>query len=151
MRKIMLACLVVAALVANCTILNPLGLSVDREKGSDAKDRITTASTTNDVLILGAIQSRFGSAFSISAYYNSRLNILSLIAADLASVDDGKFYLKKSVDECVEQIETFGLLSVATLTTGSFTGVNDLRLLTPAISCDLEEDGMILGDPLPKL
>ncbi|MCC5815051.1 MAG: TIGR04452 family lipoprotein [Leptospira sp.] len=87
----------------------------------------------------------------MSDFYSSRLNVLSLIAADLASVDDGKFYLKKSVDECVEEIETFGLLTVGSITAGSFTAINDLRLLTPSISCDLEEDGMILGDPLPKL
>lgn len=154
MRKILLACLVVTALVANCTILNPLGLSIDREKGSEAKDRITTAATTNDILIVGAFNSalsRFGISISLADFYSSRLNVLSLIAADLASVDEGKYYLKKSVDECVEEIETFGLLTVGSITSGSYTSINDLRLLTPSISCDLEEDGIILGDPLPKL
>jgi small lipoprotein (TIGR04452 family) len=36
--------------ISNCLVINPLGLNVGRERGSEASDRITTAAIRTDLL-----------------------------------------------------------------------------------------------------
>jgi small lipoprotein (TIGR04452 family) len=136
MKKYVISFLLVLTIVSNCMILNPLGLTLNREKGSDAKDRITTAAITADVVnttILSSIISRGQSTFT-------GVFILSLIAGDLSSIDNDKYYMKSDVDDCVNDIENIVFWLV-------------LAPLTPLVSCRniKEADGLILGNPFPKI
>jgi len=127
MKKKLTLATFILLVATQCIVLNPLGLTVNREKGSDAKDRITTAAITADLL--------YYTLFAVGP----DISILSLIAGDLTNIDDGAYYLKADVDKCVGDIENPILWIV-------------LSPLTPIFSCDLKPaDGLILGSPLPRL
>jgi small lipoprotein (TIGR04452 family) len=115
--------------LSGCVILNPLGLNVDREKGSEAASRIREAAITTDI----------ANSLLITGGRGVAVTIFSLIADDLANIDPSKYYVKSDVDSCVKDIRGLtGLLIGATLTN--------------LISCDkLKTDGILLGDPLPSI
>jgi small lipoprotein (TIGR04452 family) len=122
-----LGILLFSIVLSNCIILNPIGLNSGREKGSEAADRIVNAAILSDLINSSLLVGR------------AQISILSLIADDVASVDPSKYYIKSTVDECVDEITGFrGFLF------GSF--------IANILSCgNLETDGVILGDPLPRL
>lgn len=128
MKKfLVLGILLFTIIFNNCIILNPIGLNSGREKGSEAADRIVNAAILTD-LINSTVFTR-----------RANVSILSLIADDIANIDPDKYYIKSTVDECVSEISgSSGFLI------GSF--------LTNIFYCnDLKTDGVLLGEPFPKL
>ncbi len=67
------------------------------------------------------------------------ISVLDIVADKLAGIDAGSYYLKGDVNKCVSDIKGFkGFILGTTIT-----------VLT---SCILDKpDGILLGDPLPKL
>lgn len=132
----------VALLIGNCAILNPLGLTYDRESGSDAKDRIYNAALTGELLL----SARFGNSGNL----NIRGLFYAQITNNLVNVDGSKYYLKPSVDRCVESIEEAGTLLLAARVEDLTDAIEYKRIFAPALVCELEEDGFILGKPILK-
>ncbi|BDA77760.1 hypothetical protein LPTSP3_g06900 [Leptospira kobayashii] len=129
--KMKIKCLILFVVISmsNCVLLNPVGLNIDREKGSEAASRIREAAITID--LVNTLAATGGRAAGIS--------ILSLIADDIAGIDAAKYYVRSDVDSCVKDIK--GL-------TGFVVGSTIANL----ISCrNLKTDGYLTGDPLPKL
>ncbi|MCG9875092.1 MAG: TIGR04452 family lipoprotein [Leptospiraceae bacterium] len=128
MKKfLVLGILLFTIILNNCIILNPIGLNSGREKGSEAADRIVNAAILTD-LINSTLFTR-----------RTSFSILSLIADDVANIESDKYYIKSTVDECVDEI------------TG-FTGFLFGSFLANIISCNnLKTDGVLLGEPFPKL
>lgn len=142
MKKITLGILI-ALLLGNCLILNPLGIQAGRESGSDAKDRIYNAALTGELLL--------SARFSGQSTLNFRGLFYASIANDLANVDGTKYYMKSSVDECVDSIDEASLIMLS-VPLGQLTdAIEYKRVFTPSLVCDLEEDGVILGKPFPKI
>ena len=113
----------------NCLILNPLGLHSDREKGSEASGRIIDAAITTDIV----------NSVILSGGRGAGISILSLIADDIAGIEDDKYYVSSTVDECIDGIRGF---------TGFLLG----SAIANVLSCgDLKTDGILLGDPLPSI
>lgn len=130
MKKILT--LVIAVVVfSNCLLLNPLGLNVGREKGSEVADRMVTAAITAD-LISSVI---FSAAYRVNIVY---VSVGSLIADDIAGIEEDKYYIKSDVDKCVKDIEDLGRF---------------VQTFIPVLtSCkDMKIDGYLLGSPLPKI
>lgn len=112
--------------LTNCLVLNPVGATLDREKGSEAASRITDAAIQTDlvrsVIISGSLS----------------ISILSLVAADVAKIESDKYYIKSDVDQCINDIQ-------------GFKGVALGSLVANIISCqDLKTDGYLTGDPFPS-
>jgi len=128
MKKfLILGILLFTIIFNNCIILNPIGLNSGREKGSEAADRIVNAAILTD-LINSTVFTR-----------RANVSILSLIADDIANIDPDKYYIKSTVDECVSEIS-----GASGFLIGSF--------LTNIFYCnDLKTDGVLLGEPFPKL
>lgn len=140
MKRILFAA-ILSMFLGNCIILNPLGLSISRESGSSAKDRIYNAALTGELILANKYSN---SGISIKGLFYSQ------ITNNLVNVDGTKYYIKSSVDECVESIEEAGTLLLATPTENLVDAVEYKRIFAPALVCDLEEDGFILGKPLVK-
>lgn len=113
---------------ANCTILNPIGLTYERERGSEVAGRITDAAIQAD--LVNSLVSTGGRFAGVS--------IFSIVAADIAKIESDKYYIKDDVDQCINDIRGFK---------GFVLG----SLVTNIISCnELKTDGYILGDPFPS-
>ncbi|TGK06762.1 TIGR04452 family lipoprotein [Leptospira semungkisensis] len=115
-----------ALALGNCAVLDPIGISSNRVKGSAARKQIKDAVTQTDTSILS-----FSGAPSSVAAQVALLD--STIAASLAKVDDGKYYKKDDVDGCVKEINTVGFLFLGALN----TVVLDSK-------CDLKADGIVI-------
>ncbi|WP_411823585.1 TIGR04452 family lipoprotein [Leptospira sp. 'Mane'] len=127
--KIKCLVLLIGISITNCLILNPVGLNVDREKGSEAADRIRQAAITADLT----------NSLILSGGRTAGISILSLIADDIAGIDPAKYYVKSDVDSCVKEIK--GL-------TGFVLG----SAIANILSCqNLKKDGYLTGEPLPVL
>jgi small lipoprotein (TIGR04452 family) len=130
MKKILT--LVIAVVVfSNCLLLNPLGLNVGREKGSEVADRMVTAAITADLTSSALVSSLIRTNVVF-------ISIFSLIADDIAGIEEDKYYIKSDVDACVSDIEKQGII---------------LNTAIPVLlSCkDMKTDGYLLGSPLPKI
>lgn len=126
MKKILVVLLCVSVL-SQCAILDPLGLTTDRLKGSEAASQIKSAAITQDLLISVAFTGR------------ASVSIFSFLADTIAGIDSSKYYLKSDVNDCISKIKGFEGFLVGTL-------------ITIAASCKLNPaDGYITGKPLPKL
>ncbi|PJZ44155.1 TIGR04452 family lipoprotein [Leptospira brenneri] len=111
--------------LTNCLVLNPVGATLDREKGSEAASRITDAAIKTDLVN------------SVVLVGRPIVSLYSLVAADIAKIESDKYYIKSDVDQCVTDIQGFK---------GFLLG----SLVTNIISCqDLKTDGYITGDPFP--
>ncbi|XDD44589.1 TIGR04452 family lipoprotein [Leptospira sp. WS60.C2] len=125
LKKLILSALALS--LTNCLILNPLGATIDREKGSEAAGRITDAAIQTDLINSTLLSGR------------ASISILSLIAGDIAKIESEKYYIKADVDKCVEDIRGFK---------GFLVG----SLITNIISCqDINSDGYLIGEPFPSL
>lgn len=122
-----LSIILVLFVLGQCVILDPLGLTNDRIKGSEAASQIRSAAITQDLLL------------GIVLIGRPIISVWSIVADKLAGIDSGAYYLKSDVNKCVSDIKGFkGFVIGSTLT-----------VLT---SCKLDKpDGILLGDPLPKL
>lgn len=108
-------------------ILNPVGLTYERERGSEVASRITDAAIQTDLIN------------SLVLINSPRISVFSVVAADIARIETDKFYIKDDVDQCVSDIQGFK---------GFVLG----SLITNIISCnDLKTDGYLLGDPFPSI
>ncbi|MCC5814347.1 MAG: TIGR04452 family lipoprotein [Leptospira sp.] len=142
MKKIYIG-VMLSVLFSNCLILNPLGIQHGRESGSDAKDRIYTAALNGELLLTAR--------FSGQASVNIRGLFYASIANDLANVQGTKYYMKSSVDDCVASIEEAGVLLLAAPLDTLTDALEYKRVFAPSLVCDLEEDGVIIGKPFPKI
>ncbi|GBF44209.1 hypothetical protein LPTSP2_35120 [Leptospira ellinghausenii] len=125
LKKLLLGA--IALSLTNCLVLNPLGATIDREKGSVAAGRITDAAIQTDLVNSTLLAGR------------ASISILSLLAGDIANIESDKYYVKADVDKCVDEITGFK---------GFVLG----SLITNIISCqDLKSDGYVTGDPFPSL
>lgn len=116
-----------AICASNCMILNPVGLTYERERGSEVASRITDAAIQTDLIN------------SLVLINSPRISVFSVVAADIARIETDKFYIKDDVDQCVSDIQGFK---------GFVLG----SLITNIISCnDLKTDGYLLGDPFPSI
>ncbi len=130
--------------ISGCLILNPLGIHAERTSGADAKDRIFMAALTGEILISAAL-SGGGSTLNLRGLF------YSTIADDLANVDGNKYYLTPSVDQCVSSIEEASILVILAGRSQLADTLEYKRIFTPSLVCNLEEDGVILGKPFPKI
>lgn len=124
LKKVVLS--ILAFSLTNCLILNPLGATLDREKGSEAAGRITDAAITADIV-------------NRALGLGNGLSILSFLASDIAKIESEKYYIKSDVDACVNDIN--GLKGYAL---GS--------VIPNILSCqDINSDGYLIGEPFPSL
>ncbi|MCW7467399.1 TIGR04452 family lipoprotein [Leptospira levettii] len=124
LKKILLGA--IALSLTNCLVLNPLGASLDREKGSVAAGRITDAALQADI-----VNRTIGLGNGIS--------IITFLASDIAKIESDKYYIKSDVDACVNDIN--GLKGYAL---GS--------LIPNIISCqNINSDGYLIGEPFPSI
>ncbi|TGL59496.1 TIGR04452 family lipoprotein [Leptospira sarikeiensis] len=109
----------VSLIVTNCAILDPIGLTYDRTKGSEASSRIQDAAITTDII-------------NSSLFYGyTFISLGSLLGPTISGIESDKYYKKSEVDACVNDIKGMkGFLIGATFTILS--------------SCKLEADGLIL-------
>lgn len=128
--------------LSSCLILNPLGIHVGRTSGSDAKDKIFMAALTGELIITAALGGRG---------LNIRGLFYSTIADELAGLDGNKYYLTNSVDRCVDSIQEASILVIIAGRQNLQDTLEYKRVFTPALVCNLEEDGVILGKPFPKI
>ncbi|OLY63675.1 TIGR04452 family lipoprotein [Leptospira santarosai] len=84
----------------NCNLMNESGLSNDRIKGSEVKQKIDDASQTL-IIVLAAYDKSILTASNF---------LLNMSASKVAGIDSGAYYDKKSVDNCLEAIQTWGYL-----------------------------------------
>lgn len=141
MKKIILGILF-TLFFSNCFILNPLGLTVERYSGSDAKDKIYTAALNGELLLTARLTGE--------ASVNLRGLFYASIANDLANVEGTKFYMKTSVDDCVASIEEASVVVLVAPLENLRDALEYKQIFTPSLVCDLEEDGLLIGKPLPK-
>ncbi|MDO6384139.1 TIGR04452 family lipoprotein [Leptospira santarosai] len=84
----------------NCNLMNESGLSNDRIKGSEVKQKIDDASQTL-IIVLASYDKSILTASNF---------LLNMSASKLAGIDSNAYYDKKSVDNCLEAIQTWGYL-----------------------------------------
>ncbi|MBW9234075.1 TIGR04452 family lipoprotein [Leptospira santarosai] len=84
----------------NCNLMNESGLSNDRIKGSEVKQKIDNASQSL-IVILAAYDKNILTASNF---------LLNMSASKVAGIDSNAYYDKKSVDNCLEAIQTWGYL-----------------------------------------
>ncbi|MCW7473184.1 TIGR04452 family lipoprotein [Leptospira levettii] len=124
LKKILLGA--IALSLTNCLVLNPLGASLDREKGSVAAGRITDAALQADIV-------------NRAIGLGSGISIVTFLASDIAKIESDKYYIKSDVDACVNDIN--GLKGYAL---GS--------LIPNIISCqNINSDGYLIGEPFPSI
>ncbi|MBL0953966.1 MULTISPECIES: TIGR04452 family lipoprotein [Leptospira] len=124
LKKLLLGA--IALSFTNCLVLNPLGATIDREKGSVAAGRITDAAIQTDLVNSTLLAGR------------PAISLITLLASDIAKIESDKYYVKADVDQCIDDITGFK---------GFVLG----SLITNIISCqDLKTDGYITGDPFPS-
>ncbi|WP_017214252.1 TIGR04452 family lipoprotein [Leptospira noguchii] len=84
----------------NCNLMNESGLSNDRIKGSEVKQKIDDASQTL-IIVLASYDKSILTASNF---------LLNMSASKVAGIDSNAYYDKKSVDNCLEAIQTWGYL-----------------------------------------
>lgn len=100
-----LSIILVLFVLGQCVILDPLGLTNDRIKGSEAASQIKSAAITQDLLL------------GIVLIGRPIISIWSIVADKLAGIDSGAYYLKSDVNKCVSDIKGFkGFVIGSTLT-----------------------------------
>ncbi|MDI7216270.1 TIGR04452 family lipoprotein [Leptospira santarosai] len=92
--------LLVILLVLHCNLMNEAGLANDRVKGSEAKQKIDDASQSL-IVILAAYDKSILTASNF---------LLNMSASKVAGIDPSAYYDKKSLDNCLEAIQTWGYL-----------------------------------------
>ncbi|WP_016757001.1 TIGR04452 family lipoprotein [Leptospira santarosai] len=92
--------LLVILLVLQCNLMNESGLANDRIKGSEVKQKIDDASQSL-IVILAAYDKSILTASNF---------LLNMSASKVAGIDSNAYYDKKSVDNCLEAIQTWGYL-----------------------------------------
>ncbi|EMO51716.1 TIGR04452 family lipoprotein [Leptospira noguchii] len=88
------------AFFLHCNLMNEAGLSNDRIKGSEVKQKIDDASQSLIVIL---------AAYDRSILTASNF-LLNMSASKVAGIDSNSYYDKKSVDNCLEAIQTWGYL-----------------------------------------
>ncbi|PJZ68355.1 lipoprotein [Leptospira perolatii] len=92
MKKI-ITLLLPFALMANCILLDSVGLSVpETVSGKEAKNTILTSA------VLGSAAGGF--------------SVLSILAPQFAQIEEDKYYNKKDVDECANEALLFNAITV---------------------------------------
>ncbi|ASV10622.1 TIGR04452 family lipoprotein [Leptospira santarosai] len=86
--------------ILNCNLMNESGLSNDRIKGSEVKQKIDDASQTL-IIVLASYDKSILTASNF---------LLNMSASKVAGIDSNAYYDKKSVDNCLEAIQTWGYL-----------------------------------------
>ncbi|WP_046690895.1 TIGR04452 family lipoprotein [Leptospira santarosai] len=84
----------------NCNLMNESGLLNDRIKGSEVKQKIDDASQTL-IIVLASYDKSILTASNF---------LLNMSASKVAGIDSKAYYDKKSVDNCLEAIQTWGYL-----------------------------------------
>ncbi|MCH1911837.1 TIGR04452 family lipoprotein [Leptospira noguchii] len=84
----------------NCNLMNEAGLVNDRIKGSEVKQKIDDASQSL-IVILAAYDKSILTASNF---------LLNMSASKVAGIDSDAYYDKKSLDNCLEAIQTWGYL-----------------------------------------
>ncbi|MDI7208840.1 TIGR04452 family lipoprotein [Leptospira santarosai] len=92
--------LLVILLVLQCNLMNESGLSNDRIKGSEVKQKIDDASQS-----LIAILASYDKSILTASNF-----LLNMSASKVAGIDSNAYYDKTSVDNCLEAIQTWGYL-----------------------------------------
>ncbi|TGL59497.1 TIGR04452 family lipoprotein [Leptospira sarikeiensis] len=111
--------LLCSAFFANCVILNPIGLTVDRIKGSEAASRISDAAITAEIL-----------NHTLRGVPTTAIPIGVLLAPMVAGINSDSYYKKSDVENCVDNLIGFKAFA---------TGVT----FTLATSCKLDADGSL--------
>lgn len=91
---------VIFFIMFNCNLMNESGLVNDRVKGSEVKQKIDDASQSL-ITILAAYDKSIITASNF---------LLNMSASKVAGIDSNAYYDKKSVDNCLEAIQTWGYL-----------------------------------------
>ncbi|MDI7226580.1 TIGR04452 family lipoprotein [Leptospira santarosai] len=84
----------------HCNLMNESGLSNDRIKGSEVKQKIDDASQTL-IIVLASYDKSILTASNF---------LLNMSASKVAGIDSSAYYDKKTIDNCLEAIKTWGYL-----------------------------------------
>ncbi|MCG6146224.1 TIGR04452 family lipoprotein [Leptospira bandrabouensis] len=124
LKKILFVAL--AFSLTNCLVLNPVGATIDREKGTEVASKITDAAIQTDLI---------NSTILVGRPF---ISIYSLVAADIAKIESDKYYIKADVDQCISDIK-------------GFKGFVFGSAIANILSCqDLKTDGYLTGEPFPS-
>ncbi|MDI7230002.1 TIGR04452 family lipoprotein [Leptospira santarosai] len=88
------------AFILHCNLMNESGLSNDRIKGSEVKQKIDDASQTL-IIVLASYDKSILTASNF---------LLNMSASKVAGIDSSAYYDKKTIDNCLEAIKTWGYL-----------------------------------------
>ncbi len=126
MKKILVSLIsVFAVCVMNCAVLDPAGIS-DSYKGSEARQKIKDAAFTSDLLYYSSVNPP-DVALQITQLDGILTNLY-------LKIDDSKYYDKSTVDKCVKDVQTIGLLILdASTTVLTSKNCNDLKANGPII------------------
>ncbi|UZN08748.1 TIGR04452 family lipoprotein [Leptospira santarosai] len=98
LHKISLLQILLTIFFLNCNMMNEVGLANDRVKGSEVKQKIDDASQSL-IVILAAYDKNILTASNF---------LLNMSASKVAGIDSNAYYDKKSLDNCIEAIQTWG-------------------------------------------
>ncbi|ONF91218.1 small lipoprotein [Leptospira santarosai] len=100
LHKISLFQILITIFFLNCNMMNEVGLANDRVKGSEVKQKIDDASQSL-IVILAAYDKSILTASNF---------LLNMSASKVAGIDSNAYYDKKSLDNCLKAIQTWGYL-----------------------------------------
>ncbi|WP_032923886.1 TIGR04452 family lipoprotein [Leptospira santarosai] len=92
--------ILLSLIMIHCNLMNESGLANDRIKGSEVKQKIDDASQSL-IVILAAYDKSILTASNF---------LLNMSASKVVGIDSNSYYDKKSVDNCLEAIQTWGYL-----------------------------------------
>lgn len=119
--KYILSCIVASNLLfSQCLLMNEIGLNPGHVSGSEAKEIIQDKMFFPiflDILVLPVAPS-LGPDFVAFAQQKT---VLDFMAAELAGIQDDKFYKRSEVESCGETLRSFGIIGISHL---NFAGCN---------------------------
>ena len=142
--------------LSNCFVLNEAGMNAFNDiNGSESKKLIANAIQTAEVSALNIYLANNGMSGGITAIA-SLVVVNGLLAQKLypyvSKIEDGSYYSKISVLQCVEDIKTKGAISLglsySELPSSGLGGpLRDAALLPEFASCELEKSESFISVP----
>ncbi|TGN04027.1 TIGR04452 family lipoprotein [Leptospira dzoumogneensis] len=108
MKRITITLLIFLA-IANCLAIDTLGLT-DTYKGDVAKDKLLAAAKIGDYMTASAYFTDQGYTGSqLDSYVIAQVILASFIDEAVIRLDESKYYKKRDVEKCANNIRSFGV------------------------------------------